>query len=56
MKIYRFYTERPLLVNANLLTSVFPVVLADALDRALVSKKDLVSEVDGRFVIRDSQG
>ena len=56
MKIYRFYTDRPLLVNASLLTSGFPVVLADALDRALVSKKDPVSEVDNRLVIRDSQG
>src|SRR5208337_3387453 len=31
MKIYRFYTDRSLLVDANLLTSVFSVVLAEAL-------------------------
>ena len=29
----------------NLLTSVFPVVLADALDRALAPKEDVVPEV-----------
>jgi hypothetical protein len=37
MKIYRFYSDRDLLVDTNLLTMVFPVVLADALDRALPS-------------------
>jgi UDP-GlcNAc:undecaprenyl-phosphate GlcNAc-1-phosphate transferase len=48
MKIYRFYTDRSLLVDANLLTSVFPVVLADALDRALVSQTVPVPEVTTR--------
>jgi 2-phospho-L-lactate transferase/gluconeogenesis factor (CofD/UPF0052 family) len=38
MKIYRFYADRALLVDSNLLTSIFPVVLADALDRALNAK------------------
>jgi UDP-GlcNAc:undecaprenyl-phosphate GlcNAc-1-phosphate transferase len=33
--IYRLYTERDLQLDINLLTSVFPVTLADALDRAL---------------------
>ncbi len=42
MKIYRYYGDRDLLVNANLLTSFFRGALADALDRALVSKKDPV--------------
>lgn len=45
MKIYRFYSERALLVDTNLLTMVFPVVLADALDRALVPKPSAVPEV-----------
>ncbi len=45
MKIYRFYTDRSLLIDANLLTSIFPVVLADALDRALNSKQGVVPEV-----------
>ena len=39
MKIYRLYSDRDLLVDTNLLTMVFPVVLADALDRALLSKE-----------------
>jgi UDP-GlcNAc:undecaprenyl-phosphate GlcNAc-1-phosphate transferase len=38
MKIYRFYSDRDLLVDTNLLTMVFPVVLADALDRALLKE------------------
>jgi UDP-GlcNAc:undecaprenyl-phosphate GlcNAc-1-phosphate transferase len=44
MKIYRFYADRALLVDANLLTAVFPVVLSDALDRALNSKQSGVPE------------
>jgi len=34
MTIYRVYTDRELQFDINLLTSVFPVALADALDRA----------------------
>ena len=34
MTIYRLYTGRELQFDINLLTSVFPVALADALDRA----------------------
>ncbi len=45
MKIYRFYADRALLIDANLLTSVFPVVLADALDRARNSTQGVVPEV-----------
>jgi hypothetical protein len=45
MKIYRLYTDRALRVDTNLLTSVFPVVLADALDRALASNEVMVPEV-----------
>jgi hypothetical protein len=45
MKIYRFYSDRALLVDTNLLTLVFPVVLADALDRALITKQGVVAEV-----------
>jgi len=44
MKIYRFYADRALLVDSNLLTSIFPVVLADALDRALNAKQGGVPE------------
>jgi hypothetical protein len=42
MNIYRCYRNRTLLVDINLLTSVFPVVLADALDCALSSKEDVL--------------
>jgi UDP-GlcNAc:undecaprenyl-phosphate GlcNAc-1-phosphate transferase len=35
LKIHRLYSQRPLLIDINFLTSVFPVVLADALDRSL---------------------
>ena len=45
MKIYRFYSDRALLVDTNLLTLVFPVVLADALDRALMPKQSVIHEV-----------
>ena len=45
MKIYRFYSDRALLLDTNLLTTVFPVVLADALDRVLIPKQDVVHEV-----------
>jgi UDP-GlcNAc:undecaprenyl-phosphate/decaprenyl-phosphate GlcNAc-1-phosphate transferase len=41
MKIYRLYSDRDLLVDTNLLTMVFPAVLADALDRALLSKEGM---------------
>ena len=41
LEIYRFYTERPLLVDINLLTSVFPVVLAEALGRAFAESEPL---------------
>jgi UDP-GlcNAc:undecaprenyl-phosphate GlcNAc-1-phosphate transferase len=34
MTIYRLYTDRELQFDINLLTSIFPVALADALDRA----------------------
>ncbi len=43
MKIYRFYTDRALLVDTNLLTSDFPVVLAEALDRVLSSEEGMIA-------------
>jgi hypothetical protein len=45
MKIYRLYSDRDLLVDTNLLTMVFPVVLADALDRAFLSKEGSDADV-----------
>ena len=44
IKIYRFYDDRPLLVDTNLLTSGFPMVLADALDRALDAEEGIIPE------------
>ena len=45
IKIYRLYTDRALLVDTNLLTTAFPVILADALDRALTFKQGVVPGV-----------
>jgi len=39
MRIFRRYNQGPLRVDLNFLTSVFPVVLADALDRVLTSSE-----------------
>ncbi len=35
MTVYRLYTDRELQFDINLLTLVFPVALADALDRTV---------------------
>jgi UDP-GlcNAc:undecaprenyl-phosphate GlcNAc-1-phosphate transferase len=48
MEIYRLYNERPLLVDINLLTSVFPVVLADALDRTVTTLEVFPEAETGR--------
>ena len=45
MKIYRLYSDRDLLVDTNLLTMVFPGVLADALDRGLLSMEGSDADV-----------
>jgi len=45
MEIYRLYNERPLLLDINLLTSDFPTVLADALDRVL-AKFEVLPEAE----------
>jgi len=37
MTIFRLYTDRDLQVDLNLLTSVFPIALADAMERALLA-------------------
>ncbi len=43
MTLYRVYTTRELQFDVNLLTSAFPVALADALDRALSQPAEVVS-------------
>ena len=45
MRIYRFYTDRALLMDINLLTSVFPVILGDAIDRAFALEQGVTPEV-----------
>jgi UDP-GlcNAc:undecaprenyl-phosphate GlcNAc-1-phosphate transferase len=42
ISIYRLYGERTVQFDINLLTSVFPVALADSLDRVLASKQETV--------------
>jgi len=44
MNLYRLYSQRALLLDINLLTSVFPVALADALDRAFASQEESLLE------------
>ena len=43
MTLYRIYSQRGLQFDVNLLTSAFPVALADALDRALSQSVEVVS-------------
>ena len=48
MKIGRIYNQHPLLLDINFLTTVFPVVLADALDRSLRSPEILREGARGK--------
>jgi hypothetical protein len=41
--VYRVYSQRDLQLDVNLITSVFPVALADALDRVLATTEDLAA-------------
>jgi len=45
--VYRAYSERDLQLDVNLLTSEFPVALADALDRALAAPQILIAVAQG---------
>jgi hypothetical protein len=45
MTLYRIYSQRGLQFDVNLLTSAFPVALADALQRALSQSVEVVSVV-----------
>ena len=46
MTVYRLYTNRELQFDINLLTSLFPVALADALDRASSSTLEVIPTAD----------
>jgi hypothetical protein len=45
MTVYRLYTARDLQLDVNLLTSIFPVALGDALDRTLSQPVELAPSV-----------
>jgi UDP-GlcNAc:undecaprenyl-phosphate GlcNAc-1-phosphate transferase len=47
LRIYRLYGDRPVLLDINLLTSVFPFALADALDRVLSPGLGIADPVPG---------
>jgi len=44
--VHRFYSQRDLQLDINLLTSAFPVALADALDRALQRSVEVMPSAD----------
>ena len=43
MTIQRLYTQRDLQLDVNLLTAVFPVALADALDRVFSQPREVIA-------------
>ena len=51
MTLYRTYGTRDLQFDVNLLTSVFPGVLADALDRVLSQPEEVVSSALARTAL-----
>ena len=50
--VYRVYSHRDLQLDVNLLTSEFPAVLADALDRVLTMPEVLVPAAQGEIQFR----
>ena len=46
LMVHRLYSRRDLQLDINLLTSAFPMVLADALDRALQHPVELMPSAD----------
>ena len=48
MTIHRAYSDRPLQLDVNLITTEFPVILADALDRVLGRQIEMVTHSDER--------
>ena len=55
MTIYRLYTDRELQFDINLLTSVFPVALADALDRVATPAIEIMPTADQRSALVTAQ-
>jgi UDP-GlcNAc:undecaprenyl-phosphate/decaprenyl-phosphate GlcNAc-1-phosphate transferase len=56
MTVHRLYSERDLQVDINLLTSAFPVVLADALDRTLQHTAQVIPLPGQQVSGQDDQG
>src|SRR5437763_1880905 len=55
INIYRLYSERALQLDINLLTSVFPIALADAIDRAFYAEEKLLpATVDGGVMVAEA--
>jgi hypothetical protein len=46
MMVHRLYSQRDLQLDINLLTSVFPIALADALDRTLQRTVQVIPRPD----------
>jgi hypothetical protein len=44
--VHRIYSQRDLQLDINLLTSAFPVALADALDRSLQPGLEVIPQVE----------
>ena len=55
INVFRFYTERTVQLDINLLISVFPVALADALDRVLAASPAPVNVPTDRVHVMAAQ-
>jgi hypothetical protein len=56
MMVHRLCSQRDLLVDINLLTSAFPVALADALDRTLPHAVQVIPLPGQPLSGKDDQG
>ena len=51
LTIHRAYTQRDLQLDINLLTSVFPIALADAIDRVVMQELEAIPQEENRGLI-----
>jgi UDP-GlcNAc:undecaprenyl-phosphate/decaprenyl-phosphate GlcNAc-1-phosphate transferase len=54
LTIHRLYTQRDLQLDVNLLTSIFPVALADALDRVLAQEAESITEQGAAVMVAEA--
>ena len=54
LTIHRLYTQRGLQMDVNHLTSIFPVALADALDRILGQEAEFITEQDASVMVAEA--